>query len=82
MLRCLVGATRALENIRFTFAVPSTIEYRYTAAEYALADASLKQNSLYLSPLMYLGIGSDVSGRRSSCSLHHLSCCEECFIPV
>jgi len=37
---------RALENIRLTFAVPPTVEYRYTTAEYALADASLKQNNL------------------------------------
>ena len=77
MLRGLVGATRALENIRFTFAVPPTVEHRYTAAEYALADALLKQNSLQSSPPTYLEIGSDDTGRRSSCSLRHLSCCEE-----
>lgn len=39
-----VGATRALQNTRLTFSrsVPFTVEFRYSAAEYALAEESVK----------------------------------------
>ena len=76
MLSRFVGVTRALENTRLTLAVLPTAEYRYTAAEYALAEASVKQNSLYSSPPMYLGMDREDSGLRSSCSLYHSCCCD------
>lgn len=49
ILSCFVGATRVFENTMFTVAVPST-EFKYTNAEYALAEALVKQNILYSSP--------------------------------
>ena len=70
------GATLASENIRLSFGVPpSCVEYRYTYAEYALVDASVKQNNLSSSPPMYLWTGSDDSGRRSPRSFPYSSCC-------
>ena len=52
-------------------AVLPTEEYRYTAAEYALAEASVKQNSLFSVPIpMYLGTGIEDSGVWSSCILY------------
>ena len=75
MLSCFVRVTQALENTRLTLTVLPTAEYRYTAAEYALADASVKQNSLYSSPPICLGIDTEDSGLRSSSSFHHSCCC-------
>ena len=73
-----VGATRALQNTRLTFSrsVPFTVEFRYSAAEYALAEESVKQNSLHSSPPMYLGNGWEGSGARLSYILHHSCCCD------
>lgn len=42
MVSCLAGAMRALENTRLTVAFPFTDEKRYIAAEWALAEASVK----------------------------------------
>ena len=57
-------------------AVLPTEEYRYTAAEHALAEASVKQNSLFSVPIpMYLGTGIEDSGVWSSCILYDCCCC-------
>ena len=53
-------------------AVLPTEKYRYSVAEYALAEASVKQNSLFSVPIpMYLGTGIEL--RTVGCG-HPVSC--------